>query len=93
MSGRSLTIMTLCAITCGAPSNAAPTASDAIRAVETRLGSPVVIVNRPLPIRRLVDEMQTHHVPGVSIAVVRGGRIQWAKAYGIRRQDGSPMHR
>jgi CubicO group peptidase (beta-lactamase class C family) len=80
-------LMTFCAGGC----IAAPTAKDAMRAVESRLGSPVLIVNRPLPHKRLIDEMQQHHVPGVSIAVVHGGKIQWAKAYGVRRQDGSPV--
>ncbi len=74
-----------------AESAAAPTAADAMQAIETQLGSPVVIVNRPLPHRRLLDELQKNHVPGVSIAVVHDGKIQWAKAYGVRRQDGAPV--
>jgi CubicO group peptidase (beta-lactamase class C family) len=85
------TFLLLAIFALGAESTAAPTAPDAIRAVETRLGAPVEIVNRTLPERLLTDEMHKHHVPGVSIAVVHGGRIQWAKAYGVRRQDGAPV--
>ena len=30
----------------------------------------------------LADRMRHYHVPGVSIAVVNGGRIEWARGYG-----------
>jgi CubicO group peptidase (beta-lactamase class C family) len=70
---------------------AAPSAQDAIRAVETQLASPVEIINRPLPRRSLRAEMQKNHVPAVSIAVIRHGTIDWTKSYGIKREDGSPV--
>jgi CubicO group peptidase (beta-lactamase class C family) len=69
----------------------APTAQDAINAVENHLLSPVEIVNQPPPDRQLIDEMKKNHVPGVSIAVVRGGKIQWAKGYGVMRPGGPPV--
>jgi CubicO group peptidase (beta-lactamase class C family) len=31
----------------------------------------------------LAERMATHKIPGVSIAVIRGGRIEWAKGYGV----------
>jgi CubicO group peptidase (beta-lactamase class C family) len=68
--------------------NKVPTAQDAINAIENHLLSPVEIVNQPPPDRRLVEEMEKNHVPGVSIAVVHGGKIQWAKAYGVMPPSG-----
>lgn len=84
-------LLVMCILLCGAESFAAPTASDAMRAVETHLGSAVLIVNRPEPPRQLIDEMRKNHVPGLSIAVVHEGKIQWAKAYGVKRPDGTPV--
>lgn len=36
----------------------------------------------------LAERMAFHKVPGVSIAVIDGGRIEWAKGYGLLRAGG-----
>ena len=38
----------------------------------------------PIPEKMLTDMRENRHVPGVSIAVVHQGRIDWAKGYGVR---------
>ncbi len=38
----------------------------------------------PIPDEALAPLMVRHHVPGLSIAVIRGGRIDWAQGYGVR---------
>jgi CubicO group peptidase (beta-lactamase class C family) len=38
----------------------------------------------PIPEGMLTSMRERHHVPGVSIAVVHEGRIDWAKGYGLR---------
>jgi CubicO group peptidase (beta-lactamase class C family) len=35
--------------------------------------------------------MNRLHVPAVSIAIVHGGKIEWAKGYGIMREGGAPV--
>jgi CubicO group peptidase (beta-lactamase class C family) len=35
------------------------------------------------PAQNLIDRMQHHNVPGVSIAVIDNGRIDWARGYGF----------
>ena len=35
----------------------------------------------------LAERMRKHATPGLSIAVVDGGRIAWAKGYGVREQN------
>jgi CubicO group peptidase (beta-lactamase class C family) len=37
----------------------------------------------PIPEDALTKAMEQHHVPGVSIAVIHRGRIDWAKGYGV----------
>jgi CubicO group peptidase (beta-lactamase class C family) len=40
----------------------------------------------------LAERMAGHKIPGVSIAVINGGRVEWAKAYGVLRVDtGAPV--
>ena len=35
--------------------------------------------------------MSRLHVPGVSVAVLHGGTIEWSKGYGVTREGGSPV--
>jgi CubicO group peptidase (beta-lactamase class C family) len=37
----------------------------------------------------IADRMETHNVPGVSIAVANGSEIEWAKGYGVLELGGS----
>ena len=32
---------------------------------------------------KLADRMQFYKVPGVSVAVISGGKLQWARGYGL----------
>jgi CubicO group peptidase (beta-lactamase class C family) len=56
-----------------------------IRRVEQGLLPANVIAGQPLPVMMLEERMRVFNVPGVSIAVVNGGRIEWAKGYGVAR--------
>jgi CubicO group peptidase (beta-lactamase class C family) len=49
----------------------------------------VVIQVRPLP--SLAERMAALHVPGVSIAVIHDGEIEWARGFGVTRIGGSPV--
>lgn len=53
-----------------------------IAQVEAGLLPAVVIKDRPAG-RPLADRMRALNVPGVSLAVIDGGKIAWAKAYGV----------
>jgi len=46
----------------------------------------VRLMNRPTIVWSLTERMRNYHVPGVSIAVIDGGEISWAKGYGVRAQ-------
>jgi CubicO group peptidase (beta-lactamase class C family) len=40
---------------------------------------------------KLTDRMAALHVPGVSIAVIHDGKIEWAKGYGVASVGGAPV--
>jgi CubicO group peptidase (beta-lactamase class C family) len=52
-----------------------------ITKVENNLGGWVQIVNKPLK-WTLADRMKFYHVNGLSIAVIKDYKIEWAKGYG-----------
>lgn len=69
----------------------ADTAADRRHAVENSLAHAVVVEGQGAGGRRLLDEMRALKVPGVAIAVVRGGRLDWAKGYGVVSLGGKPV--
>ena len=74
----------IASLLCAAPVHAR-TQDPAIARFETGLGPTVQEVGSP-PQRWTVEErMAFWNIPGVSIVVIRGGRIAWAKGYGTRR--------
>jgi CubicO group peptidase (beta-lactamase class C family) len=52
-------------------------------AVERTLLPPVTITGQPAA-TVLGSRMQLHNVPGVSIAVINDGVVEWARAYGVK---------
>jgi len=65
-----LTYSVLAAVTCSGVGSAA-------------LGA-LLTAGVPIPDEAVAAILEEHHVPGVSIAVIHGGRIDWAKGYGVR---------
>jgi CubicO group peptidase (beta-lactamase class C family) len=57
--------------------------------VESGLLPPIVIAGRPLPAKALARRMADLKVPGVSVAVINDGTIEWAKGYGVA-EAGAP---
>jgi len=54
-----------------------------IEAVESGLLPAVQLTNQPPDRRSILGEMAKMHVTAVSIAVIHGGKLDWAKGYGI----------
>jgi len=52
-----------------------------IKEVETGLINPVYLEGDST--WTIEDRMKHYHVPGVSIAVINNGKIEWAKSYGV----------
>ena len=69
--------------------NAAPI--DPIARIEQRLPPAQTLQGAPAQTRTLAAEMARLHVPGVSIAVIRDGKLAWAKGYGAASINGAPV--
>jgi CubicO group peptidase (beta-lactamase class C family) len=54
-----------------------------IARVEQDLSPALQVKGRAVERHTLAQEMALHHTPAVSVAVIDGGRIVWAKAYGL----------
>ncbi|NNG22864.1 serine hydrolase domain-containing protein [Telluria aromaticivorans] len=74
-----------------APTAAQAQDADAIARIERGLRPAVAIQGVKIDARTLAGEMQRLHVPGLSVAVIRGGKIAWAKGYGVTQAGGAPV--
>ena len=68
----------------GATRAAAPDDTARIGRVMRSLRPPVEIEGKPAARWTLAERMTHHKVPGVSIAVIEGGRIAWAGGVGVK---------
>jgi len=71
----------------GASSACAGT-NEEIARIEKGLRPVIALADAPVSTRTLAEEMQRLHVPGVSVAVIRDGRIAWARGFGLARANG-----
>ena len=71
-----------------APSGADSEVAQRIEQVTSCLPPPVLINGEPKTCTTLVQRMTELHVPGVSIAVIHNGRIDWARGFGVRQVGG-----
>ena len=69
----------------------ADTADQRRQAVETGLAPAVVVEGQGASGRQLTDAMRALNVPGVAIAVVRGGKLDWVRGYGVASLGGKPV--
>ena len=60
-----------------------------IQRVENGLLPPVILKGEAAPKMKLLDRMQFYKAPGVSMAVINDGRIEWARAYGTLEAGGN----
>ena len=60
----------------------------AIARIEQGLRPAVALQGQPVKTSRLQDEMRRLNVPGVSVAVIRGGKLAWARGFGVTHEGG-----
>jgi CubicO group peptidase (beta-lactamase class C family) len=63
--------------------------SERIARVESGLLPPVLIQGGPPAAMTLAERMSHYNIPGVSIAVINNGEIEWARGYGVRENGGN----
>src|SRR5438128_11010103 len=59
-----------------------------VQHIEDGLLTGIVIHGQPSPMK-LTERMTYYHVPGVSIAIINNGKIEWAKGYGVLEARGT----
>ncbi len=63
-----------------------------IQHVTSGLIGGIVLSGQEHATHTLADRMKELHVPGVSIAVIHEGRIEWARGFGVRTVGGAPVN-
>ncbi len=66
-------------------SNSTESGADMIKKSEISLTGPVYFTDDSL--WTIEDRMKHHNVPGVSLAVIKDGKIEWFKTYGVMNKD------
>jgi len=59
-----------------------------IRHIQDAILPAVLTQGQPPATTKLADRMDALHVPGVSIAVIHDGKIEWARGFGVTRLGG-----
>jgi CubicO group peptidase (beta-lactamase class C family) len=63
-----------------------------IAAIENEMQPRLVISGEPVETSTLAERMEALNVPGVSIAVINDGEIEWARGYGLADvEEGRPV--
>jgi CubicO group peptidase (beta-lactamase class C family) len=62
--------------------------SQHIERITSCIRQPVAVKDDPHPCTPLSEVMARFHIPGVSIAVIHNGSIEWARGFGMREVDG-----
>ena len=75
-----ISLLRLEGVSNGEPNSAQAAVENGLRPSGTAPGSPTFSIE---------DRMRFYHVPGVSVAVIDDGKIEWAKGYGVI-QTGQP---
>ena len=65
------------------PLDSTISADERIERIVGALTPALVIEGDPIETQTLAERMQHHEVPGVSVAVVHGGEIEWARGWGL----------
>lgn len=77
---------------CVAPAFGADTkVEQRIQRIQDNLLPPVLVNGESPPQVKLADRMTALHVPGVSVAVIHDGKIEWARGFGVTKIGGAPV--
>lgn len=73
------------------PQTVSTTEQQHIAKVIACLPGAVVVKDDPQPCPSLTQRMEELHIPGVSIAVIHNGLIEWAQGFGVRQVRGESV--
>jgi CubicO group peptidase (beta-lactamase class C family) len=72
-------------------STARPGIEQRIERIQIGLLPPVLVRGQSTPSTSLTARMEALHVPGVSIAAIHGGKLEWARGFGVAEIGGPPV--
>jgi CubicO group peptidase (beta-lactamase class C family) len=87
--GLSVMVCTFSALTLNAQNGLS--AKERMECVQDNLARYVVLSGSNGDHLRLAGQMAALHVPAVSLAAIRDGRVDWAQAYGVSSLGGAPV--
>ena len=61
---------------------------DSVQRVENGLRAPIAIKGQPTATMSIAERLKFYRVPGVSVAVINRGKVDWARGYGRTSADG-----
>jgi Beta-lactamase len=73
-------------------SAAEPGVEQRVWQVENELLPPVLVKGETPSKSTLSERMQVLHVPGVSVAVIHRGKIEWARGFGVTKEAGAAVN-
>src|SRR5690348_11770613 len=82
-----IALLTLGALSAQAP----PDLEQRIQRIVNGLEPTVIVKGEPAKTTKLSDRMAALHVPGVSMAMIHDGKIEWARGFGVTRLGGPPV--
>ncbi len=62
-----------------------------IQRVEEGLRPAVAIAGQPQQKWKIAERLKFYKVPGVSVAVIADGKVEWARGYGVVAENGRPV--
>src|SRR5580692_11952145 len=65
-----------------------PAVERRIKHVTENIPPALIIDGEPVSHTTLSQQMTALHVPGVSIAVIHNGKLEWARGFGVTREGG-----
>jgi CubicO group peptidase (beta-lactamase class C family) len=87
----SLTLTSAHAQTEGAPAPADRTIEEHITRIRADIPPALIIEGALVTKTSLSERMAALHVPGVSIAVIHSGALEWARGFGVMKAGGAPV--
>jgi CubicO group peptidase (beta-lactamase class C family) len=89
--GTTAVLAAICSVLVANSASASSAVEEHIQHIRDSL-LPPVLVEGELPRKEtLPDQMAHFHIPGLSIAVIHAGRIDWARGFGVAEIGGPPV--
>jgi CubicO group peptidase (beta-lactamase class C family) len=70
-----------------------PAVEAKIQKIEDSILPAILVKGRPTQGTTLTARMAALHVPGISVALIHNGKIEWAKGFGVIKIGGPPLRK